>query len=424
MELQKNKLQEFFRDRGDIPKDKVKYYIGWLNKFMAYYNGSLDNVSLNDVKDFGDDLDHQGYEEWQVKQAQEAALLYIEKFLKKSIAYTDDKKEKKHIRHDKAVETWEQAKDIFINRMRLRHYSYNTEKTYREWIRRFIQYTGQNSPLNVKTEHVKRFLTYLAVERKVSSSTQNQAFNALLFLYREVLGQEFGDFRNTIRARKSSRIPVVLTKDEVKKIFAYIPEKSKLSLKLIYASGIRVTECVRLRVKDLDFGNHVLIVRSGKGDKDRVSLLPDFLHAPMNQHLEKVKKFHESDLAKGHGAVFLPEALERKYPKANREWAWQYVFPSANLSVDPRSAVVRRHHIGQQVLQRAMRGAVKKANIAKAASVHTLRHSFATHLLQTGYDIRTVQDLLGHKDVSTTMIYTHVLKLGPLGVKSPADFLK
>jgi len=424
MDLQKNKLQEFFRDKGDIPKDKVKYYIGWLNKFMAYYNGSLDNVSLNDLKDFGDDLDHQGYEEWQVKQAQEAALLYIEKFLKKSIAYTDDKNEKKSIGHDKPVETWEQAKDIFINRMRLRHYSYNTEKAYREWIRRFIQYTRQNSPLNVKTEHVKRFLTYLAVERKVSSSTQNQAFNALLFLYREVLGQEFGDFRNTIRARKSSRIPVVLTKEEIKKIFAYIPEKSKLPLKLIYASGIRVTECVRLRVKDLDFGNHVLIVRSGKGDKDRVSLLPDFLHDHMKQHLEKVNKFHECDLAKGHGAVFLPEALERKYPKANREWVWQYVFPSANLSVDPRSAVVRRHHIGQQVLQRAMRGAVKKANIVKAASVHTLRHSFATHLLQTGYDIRTVQDLLGHKDVSTTMIYTHVLKLGPLGVKSPADFLK
>jgi len=424
MQLQKNKLQEFFRDKGKIPQDKVKYYIGWLNKFMAYYNGSLDHVSLSDLKDFGDDLYHQGYEEWQVTQAQEAVLLYIEKFLEKSIAYRDDKKEKNPMGHDKSIKTWEQAKDIFINRMRLRHYSYNTEKTYREWIRRFIQYTRQNSPLNVTTEHVKRFLTYLAVERKVSSSTQNQAFNALLFLYREVLGQEFGDFRHTIRAKKSSNIPVVLTKEEIKKIFTYLPEKSKLALTLIYASGIRVTECVRLRVKDLDFGNHMLVVRSGKGDKDRVSLLPDFLHDPIKQHLEMVKKTHDSDLAKGHGAVFLPQALERKYPKANREWAWQYVFPSANLSVDPRSSVVRRHHIGQQVLQRAMRSAVTKTNIAKAASVHTLRHSFATHLLQTGYDIRTVQELLGHKDVSTTMIYTHVLKHGPLGVKSPADFLK
>ncbi|MEA3427609.1 MAG: integron integrase [Thermodesulfobacteriota bacterium] len=424
MDFQKNKLQEFFRDKGNIPKDKVKYYIGWLNRFMAYYKGNLDNVSLNDLKDFGDDLDQQGYEEWQVKQAQEAVLLYIEKFLEKSIAYGDDKKDKKPIGFDTHVESWEQAKDIFINRMRLRHYSYNTEKTYREWIRRFILYTGKKSPLHVKSEHVKRFLTYLAVERKVSSSTQNQAFNALLFLYREVFGEEFGDFRNTIRARKSSKIPVVLTKEEIKKIFSYIPEKSKLALKLIYASGIRITECVRLRVKDLDFGNQALVVRSGKGDKDRETLLPDFLHAPLKQHLEKVKNFHESDLSKGHGAVFLPEALERKYPKANREWAWQYVFPSANLSVDPRSAVVRRHHIGKQVFQRAMRDAVKKANIAKAASVHTLRHSFATHLLQSGYDIRTVQDLLGHKDVSTTMIYTHVIKHGPLGVKSPAAFLK
>lgn len=424
MQWQKNKLQEFFRDKGNIPQNKVKYYIRWLNKFMAYHSGSLDKVTLNNLKDFGDDLDLQGYEEWQVKQAQEAVLLYVEKFLEKSIAYGNDKKDKKPIGVDTHVESWEQAKDIFINRMRLRHYSYNTEKTYREWIRRFILYTGEKSPLHVKSEHVKRFLTYLAVERKVSSSTQNQAFNALLFLYQEVLGEEFGDFRNTIRARKSSKIPVVLTKEEIKKIFTYIPEKSKLALKLIYASGIRVTECVRLRVKDLDFGNQALVVRSGKEDKDRVTLLPDFLHAPLKQHLEKVKIFHESDLAKGHGAVFLPQALARKYPKANIEWAWQYVFPSANLSVDPRSAVVRRHHIGQQVLQRAMRGAVRKANIAKAASVHTLRHSFATHLLQSGYDIRTVQDLLGHKDVSTTMIYTHVLKHGPLGVKSPADFLK
>ena len=424
MQSQKNKLEKFFRDKGNIPKDKVKYYIGWLNKFMAYHHGSLDHVSLNDLKDFGDDLDHRGYEDWQVKQAQEAVLLYIEKFLEKSIVYGDDKKDKKRIGVDTQVESWEQAKDIFINKMRLRHYSYNTEKTYREWIRRFILYTREKSPLHVKSEHVKRFLTYLAVERKVSSSTQNQAFNALLFLYREVLGEEFGDFRNTIRARKSSKIPVVLTKEEIKKIFAYLPEKSKLALKLIYASVIRVTECVRLRVKDLDFGNQALVVRSGKGDKDRVTLLPDFLHAPLKQHLEKVKNFHESDLSKGHGVVFLPEALERKYPKANREWAWQYVFPSANLSVDPRSAVVRRHHIGQQVFQRAMRDAVRKTNIAKAASVHTLRHSFATHLLQSGYDIRTVQELLGHKDVSTTMIYTHVLKHGPLGVKSPAAFLK
>ena len=216
---------------------------------------------------------------------------------------------------------------------------------------------------------------------------------------------------------------MVLTKEEIKKVFAHVPEKQKLPLTLIYASGIRVSECVRLRVKDLDFGNHSLIVRSDKGDKDRSTLLPQFLHEPLKHHLDKVKRIHEKDKSIGHGAVFLPEALERKYPNANREWAWQYVFPADNLSVDPRSGIVRRHHIGQQTLQRAMRVAVKKANIGKVATVHTLRHSFATHLLQTGYDIRTVQELLGHKDVNTTMIYTHILNRGPHGVKSPAEFL-
>ncbi len=423
MDLQKNRLHTFFRDKGGISQDKTQYYMKWLNKFLEQYTGSLETVSQDDLKAFGDNLEHDGFEEWQVKQAQEAVFLYVEKFLNKSILFTDNKTQKNGAGRHPSIKTWEDAKDIFINRMRLRHYAYNTEKTYREWIRRFIRYTGLKSPLEAETKYVKRFLTHLAIERKVTSSTQNQAFNALLFLYREVLDQDFGDFRNTIRAKKSRRVPVVLTKNEIKKVFSHIGEKSQLPLKLIYAGGIRITECVRLRVKDLDFGNHVLVVRSGKGDRDRTTLLPEFLHVPLKQHLETVKNFHKKDLAQGHGAVFLPEALKRKYPKADRQWAWQYVFPSATLSVDPRSGVVRRHHIGRQVLQRAMRTAVNTADIGKAASVHTLRHSFATHLLQAGYDIRTVQDLLGHKDVSTTMIYTHILKHGPLGVKSPADFL-
>ncbi len=414
-------LQAFFIKECGLPQKVVKYYQTWLNKFMKVHNGSLDNISLDDLKTFEKNLEHQGYEEWQIRQAQEAVVLYIEKFLGKSISYEDKTGRKKQYT---GIKSWKQAKKIFTDRMRLRHYSYNTEKTYRDWIRRFIQYTNLKSPVDAETKHAKRFLTYLAVERKVASSTQNQAFNALLFLYRDVLGQEFGDFRNTIRAKKSSRIPTVLTKEEIKKIFVHIPEKSILPLKLIYASGIRVSECVRLRVKDLDFGNHTLIVRSGKGNKDRATLLPDFLHPSLKQHLAEIKKIYDDDLSKGYGEVFLPNALERKYPEACREWVWQYIFPSENLSIDPRSGVVRRHHISQQILQRAMRNAVKKAGIAKAASVHTLRHSFATHLLQAGYDIRTVQDLLGHKDVSTTMIYTHVLKNGPSGVKSPADFLK
>ena len=421
MNTNKNDLRVFFQKAKGIPRDKMKYYTGWLDQFFQFYNGSLDEVSDSNVKSFGDFLEKNGCEGWQVKQAQEAVFLYIEKFLHKKIVFTE-----KHQDDESrcSVKTWAEAKDIFLNRMRLRHYAYNTERSYREWVRRFLLYTRVKSPMTAKPEHVKRFLTYLAVERKVSASTQNQAFNALLFLYREVLGQEFGDFRNTIRAKQSTRIPVVLTKDEIKQIFIHLSGKNELMLKLIYASGMRVTECVRLRVKDLDFGNQSLIVRSGKGDKDRVTLLPEFLHGPLKTHLKAVKTMHDQDLTKGYGAIYLPEALERKYPNASREWGWQYVFPSGNLTVDPKSGVVRRHHIGQQVLQRAMKTALRKAKINKAASVHTLRHSFATHLLQAGYDIRTVQDLLGHKDVSTTMIYTHVLKRGPGGVKSPAEFLE
>ena len=422
MSPHRNKLAAFFRNRCSIPGDKVKYYIRWLNVFLEYHDGNTDDISERDLKAFGEDLEQKGYEDWKVKQAQEAVFLYFDKFLGKKILFTHPETEAAD--RPSPVKTWEEAKDIFISRMRLRHYAYNTEKSYREWIRRFLLHSRLPSPAEAKTEHVKRFLTHLAVERKVSASTQNQAFNALLFFYRDVLDREFGDFRNTLRARQSKRVPVVLTKKEIKKVFAHIPERQRLPLTLIYASGIRVSECVRLRVKDLDFGNYSLIVRSGKGDKDRSTLLPEFLHGPMRGHLEKVRKMHEKDIALGHGSVYLPESLGRKYPNANREWAWQYVFPSDNLTVDPRSGIVRRHHIGQQTLQRAMKIAVEKADIGKAASVHTLRHSFATHLLQSGYDIRTVQDLLGHKDVSTTMIYTHILNRGPRGVKSPAEFLK
>lgn len=420
METKKDDLRAFFQAQG-MPKDRVKYYVKWLDRFWGFYNGGLDEISDQDVKAFGDFLENSGCEEWQVKQAQEAVFLYVEKFLKKKIIFADTGGEESS---GTAVKTWVEAKDLFLTRMRLRHYAYNTEKSYREWIRRFLLHTKIKSPEAARPEHVKRFLTHLAVDRKVTASTQNQAFNALLFLYREVLGQELGDFRNTIRAKQSRRVPVVLTKDEIKLLFNHLSGRPALMLKLIYASGIRVSECVRLRVKDLDFGNQTLIVRAGKGDKDRMTLLPGFLHGPLNSHLETVKAAHDQDLAKGHGEVYLPEALARKYPNAGREWGWQYVFPAADLSVDPRSGKVRRHHIGQQSIQRTMKGALKKAGISKAASVHTLRHSFATHLLQAGYDIRTVQDLLGHKDVSTTMIYTHVLKQGPGGVKSPAAFLE
>ena len=416
------RLHQFYLSKG-VSKEKIGLYIGWLNRFTVFSNGIFDHISYIDLQKFADHLESSGSESGQIKQAQHAVVLYIEDYLNKTIeAIPPSRAEEKT--SSTPIATWQQAKDKFTERMRLRHYAYNTEKTYQEWIRRFILYSKLASPEKARPDHVKKFLTHLAIERNVASSTQNQAFNALLFFFREIIGIELGDFRNTIRARKSNRIPVVLTTNEIKEVFKYINDKFSLPLTLIYASGIRVTECVRLRIQDLDFGNRSLVVRSEKGDKDRVTLLPEFLHDRLKEHLKTVRQTHENDLAIGHGAVYLPGALEKKYPNANKEWNWQYVFPAGRLSVDPRSGIVRRHHLDQQLLQKAMRKAVTQAGITKKASVHTLRHSFATHLLQSGYDIGTIQDLLGHKDVSTTMIYTHVIKNGPLGVKSPAEILK
>ena len=418
-----NELEIFFKQKINFPETKIKYYVSWINKFVSYYSGSIDNVSEMDLRQFCDFLRIKGFENWQINQAREAVVLYIELFLEKSII--SDKMADAEIESAPfLMNTWDQVKDKFIEIIRLRHYSYNTEKTYREWMRRFIKYNNLSTPDGVTSQHVRQFLTHLAVDRKVASSTQNQAFNALLFLFRDVLCIELEDIRNTVRAKQSTRIPVVLTPEEIKLIFKHIPEKQKLPLTLIYASGIRITECVRLRVKDLDFNNQSLIVMFGKGDKDRMTLFPEFMHDSFKEHLQSVKEMHDNDLANGHGAVYLPNALDRKYPNADREWRWQYVFPSGNLSVDPRKGLVRRHHFGQQVLQRAMKKAVEKSGIVKRATVHTLRHSFATHLLKSGYDIRTIQELLGHKDINTTMIYTHVLQRGPQGVKSPAEILK
>ncbi len=418
-----NQLEIFLKHKKGLSENKIKYYVFWLNKFFTYYSKNIDNISEQELIEFSDLLESKGYEEWQVKQAREAVVLYIQNFLNKMILPV----EHKDIQNDSvppALTTWNQVKERFVEIIRLRHYSYRTEKTYQDWIQRFIQYHNFANPGESTSRHVEQFLTYLAVDRKVAASTQNQAFNALLFLFRNVLCIGLDDIRNTVRAKASRRIPVVLSEQEIKNIFKYMPEKHKLPLTLIYASGIRITECVTLRVKDLDFENKSLVVRFGKGNKDRVTLLPEFMHDSIKEHLKKVKKTHDRDLANGHGAVYLPNALERKYPGANSKWRWQYVFASGNLAVDPRSGVVRRHHVGQQGLQRAMKKAVDKSGITKRATVHTLRHSFATHLLQSGYDIRTVQDLLGHKDVNTTMIYTHVLNRGPQGVKSPAEILK
>ncbi len=308
-------------------------------------------------------------------------------------------------------------------RIRTKHYSLRTEEAYTQWIRRFILFHNKRHPLEMGKVEVEAFLSALAVERRVAASTQNQALNAILFLYREVLEKPLDWLDNVTRAKRPARLPVVLTTDEVQRLLAQLVGTRWLVVSLICGTGMRLMECLRLRVKDVDFDYRQIIVRDGKGAKDRVTMLPQSLTAPLRQHLEKVRLLHQRDIALGHGAVYLPYALDRKYPNAAREWGWQYIFPSATLSTDPRSGIVRRHHLYEKTVQRAVKLAVRNAGIVKPASVHTLRHSFATHLLETGYDIRTVQELLGHQDVSTTMIYTHVLQTGGRGARSPLDLL-
>ncbi|MBD3424636.1 MAG: integron integrase [Candidatus Latescibacteria bacterium] len=307
--------------------------------------------------------------------------------------------------------------------LRSRHYSVRTEKTYISWVKRFVHFHGLRHPADMGAEEINKFLTYLAVKRNVSASTQNQALSALLFLYRHVLEIELGDLGNIIRARKPKRIPVVLTREEVRSIFKYMKGDKLLMAGLMYGAGLRLTECLRLRVKDIDFQANQIIVRDGKGFKDRVTILPEAYRNKLKIHLRNVRAIHKKDLSDGWGRVKMPYALNRKYPNAAAEWKWEWVFPQKNRWINPRDNKQGRHHIDSSIIQKMFRRAVKEAGIQKHATCHTLRHSFATHLLKSGYDIRTIQELLGHKDIKTTMIYTHVLNRGPAFVKSPADEL-
>jgi integron integrase len=311
--------------------------------------------------------------------------------------------------------------DQVRDRLRLKHYSIRTEQAYVDWIKRFIRFHDKRHPREMGGAEVEAYLTHLAVKNRVSASTQNQAKSALLFLYRIVLEQQLPWLDKVTQAKAPARLPVVLTVAEVQAVLKRLSGTHWLIASLLYGAGLRLMEAVRLRVKDVEFAQREVIVREGKGAKDRVTMLPESVIEPLKRHLTRVKELHQQDLAAGVGEVYLPFALAKKYPNAGREWGWQYVFPSAKLSVDPRSGVTRRHHVDEKGIQRAMKQAVRDARIAKPATPHSLRHSFATHLLQGGYDIRTVQELLGHSDVSTTMIYTHVLNRGGKGVVSPLD---
>lgn len=309
---------------------------------------------------------------------------------------------------------------------RYRQLSLRTEQTYWDWVHRFLLFTRDQAgawrhPKDMGTGEVRAFLSHLATERNVAVSTQNQALNALVFLYREVIGQEFGDLGEYDRPQRREKLPVVLTKEEVRQVLQVADVRYRLVLELLYGTGLRLLEGLRLRLKDIDFGSGHIVVRDGKGLKDRVTVLPSRLAGPLQVQVAKVRSLHVKDLKAGAGRVFLPGALKRKYPNADAETGWQWLFPSSRMSVDPLDGIRKRHHLLESVIQRTMKEAVRKSGVLKNASCHTLRHSFATHLLENGYDIRTLQELLGHKDVSTTMIYTHVLRQGGHGVKSPLD---
>ncbi|MFO7585061.1 MAG: integron integrase [Anaerolineales bacterium] len=311
----------------------------------------------------------------------------------------------------------EQVKDI----LRAKHYSPRTEETYTDWIKRYIIFHEKRHPKEMGEKEIQTFITYLATELKLAASSQNQALSAIIFLYRHVLRIEVEVPNQIIRAKKAERLPTVLSKSEAIAVLNQMDGVTKLMAQILYGSGLRLMECLRLRVKDIDFGNRQIVVRDGKGEKDRFTPLPESLVEPLQAHLQKAYQLHQKDLEDGFGEVHLPYALARKSPNTPKDWNWQYVFPASQRSIDPATNQIRRHHIDESTLQRAVKTAARKASITKPVSPHTFRHSFATHLLQNGYDIRTVQELLGHKDVKTTMIYTHVLQKGAMAVRSPLD---
>lgn len=311
--------------------------------------------------------------------------------------------------------------DQVRDKLRVKHYSIRTEQAYSGWIKRYIYFHGKRHPKDMGAEEIESFLTHLAVEGNVAASTQNLAKSALLFLYREVLEIQLPWLDNVTQAKVPKRLPVVLTVNEVQNVLSRLNGTHLLIASLLYGGGMRLMEAVRLRVKDVDFERREILVREGKGFKDRVTMLPEAVIDSLKAHMVRVKALHAEDLAQGYGEAYMPFALDKKYPTAGRDWGWQYIFPSKNLSVDPRTGKTRRHHVDEKGVQRAVKQAVHDAELTKPATPHTLRHSFATHLLQSGYDIRTVQELLGHSDVSTTMIYTHVLNKGGRGVVSPLD---
>lgn len=383
----------------------------WVYDAHHYFNHSSEEPLSSEQKDGF--LKHmaRSHEVWQVKQADEALCLH---------RYYIDRQEQFLSEPGHSLD-WTALREKMIEALRLRHRSRSTEKSYLSWLSQFGRYVEHRDPAVLGSEELQRFLSHLAVDRNVSSATQNQALNALVFLYRHVLDVDLTGQIDSVRARVNRRLPVVLSLSEIQQILKGLDGVHRLMAQMIYGGGLRLMECLRLRIKDIDFDRQIVTVRSGKGDKDRRTLLAETVKDDLCLHLDEVRAMFDIDRRQGVAGVFMPMALDRKYPQAGKEWPWFWLFPSRSLSIDPVSGVTRRHHIHPQTLQNAFHDSLRQTAIPKAASIHTLRHSFATHLLEKGTDIRTVQELLGHRNLQTTMIYTHVASRNILGVRSPLD---
>jgi integron integrase len=428
-------------EENRVPPDRSPFYVRWAKEFERFLQDKpLKDRSRKDIEVFLAALrGWQGIADWQVRQAEHALRILYEAFLpryaperpttlvlaekhppQEAVARTDGFRDR--VVPGEVERQFPELIQAVKAKVRTRHYSYRTETSYLDWVRRFIAFHDYADPRVLDAAAaVKTYLDYLAVERDVAASTQNQALNALVFFYGQILDKPVGEMEEFARAKRPRRLPEVMTRDEVQGLLSKMSGITGLMAGLMYGGGLRLMECVRLRVKDIDFAQHQIMVRDGKGQKDRVTMLPERFAALLQEHLARVRTVYDQDLAQGMAGVYIWPALERKYPNAGKEWIWQYVFPAKTLSVDPRSGKVRRHHINENLIQKAVKEAAAEAAINKLVSCHTLRHSFATHLLEAGYDIRTVQELLGHADVATTMIYTHVLNRPGLSVKSPAD---
>ena len=416
---------EFLLRERIVHSAHAPFHVKWVRRFLERDEPQAGEALQDRVRRFCEDLERAAWAtEWMVKQAEQAIRLYFLNFLK----VTDWRKPERlaQVQDAEGQVNPEAALAQLRETLRLKHYSYRTEKTYADWVRRFFEYLGEaeKGRTVVTAEAVRNYMAHLAVHRQVSSSTQNQAFNSLLFLGREVLGLELEAMAEGVRAKRGERLPTVLSVPETFALLEQMQGTLRLMAEVIYGGGLRVSECCRLRVKDLDFDQSLVFVRAGKGDKDRSTLMAESVKRRLREHLEQMRVLYEEDRTADLAGVMLPDALARKYPQAPTEWAWFWVFPSKTLSTDPRAGVVRRHHVGDASIQRAVKDASRKANLTKPVSVHTLRHSFATHLLLNGVDLRQIQDYLGHANVETTMIYTHVVKDLRNPARSPLDMLR